>query len=237
MNHEYKIPNHVGIIMDGNGRWATERGLKRSAGHAEGYKTLKKLAVHILNKGVKFLSVYAFSTENFKRDTEEVNYLMNLFVSKFKEEKDFFMKKNIKVVFSGLKEPLREDVWQSMQELSEMTKFNDGGTFNILLNYGGQSEIIEATKKIAREVKENKLNIDEINTTNFYQYLFQDLPPIDLMIRTSGEVRVSNFMLYQIAYAEMYFPKVYFPDFDENEFDIALDIYNKRDRRFGGIKK
>ena len=237
MNQEYKIPNHVGIIMDGNGRWATERGLKRSAGHAEGYKTLKKLAVHILNKGVKFLSVYAFSTENFKRDTEEVNYLMNLFVSKFKEEKDFFMKKNIKVVFSGLKEPLREDVWQSMQELSEMTKFNDGGTFNILLNYGGQSEIIEATKKIAREVKENKLNIDEINTTNFYQYLFQDLPPIDLMIRTSGEVRVSNFMLYQIAYAEMYFPKVYFPDFDENEFDIALDIYNKRDRRFGGIKK
>ena len=237
MNHEYKIPNHVGIIMDGNGRWATERGLKRSAGHAEGYKTLKKLAVHILNKGVKFLSVYAFSTENFKRDTEEVNYLMNLFVSKFKEEKDFFMKKNIEVVFSGLKEPLREDVWQSMQELSEMTKFNDGGTFNILLNYGGQSEIIEATKKIAREVKENKLNIDEINTTNFYQYLFQDLPPIDLMIRTSGEVRVSNFMLYQIAYAEMYFPKVYFPDFDENEFDIALDIYNKRDRRFGGIKK
>lgn len=237
MNHEYKIPNHVGIIMDGNGRWATERGLKRSAGHAEGYKTLKKLAVHILNKGVKFLSVYAFSTENFKRDTEEVNYLMNLFVSKFKEEKDFFMKKNIKVVFSGLKEPLREDVWQSMQELSEMTKFNDGGTFNILLNYGGQSEIIEATKRIAREVKENKLNIDEINTTNFYQYLFQDLPPIDLMIRTSGEVRVSNFMLYQIAYAEMYFPKVYFPDFDENEFDIALDIYNKRDRRFGGIKK
>ena len=237
MNHEYKIPNHVGIIMDGNGRWATERGFKRSAGHAEGYKTLKKLAVHILNKGVKFLSVYAFSTENFKRDTEEVNYLMNLFVSKFKEEKDFFMKKNIKVVFSGLKEPLREDVWQSMQELSEMTKFNDGGTFNILLNYGGQSEIIEAAKKIAREVKENKLNIDEINTTNFYQYLFQDLPPIDLMIRTSGEVRVSNFMLYQIAYAEMYFPKVYFPDFDENEFDIALDIYNKRDRRFGGIKK
>ena len=237
MNQEYKIPNHVGIIMDGNGRWATERGLKRSAGHAEGYKTLKKLAVHILNKGVKFLSVYAFSTENFKRDTEEVNYLMNLFVSKFKEEKDFFMKKNIKVVFSGLKEPLREDVWQSMQELSEMTKFNDGGTFNILLNYGGQSEIIEATKRIAREVKENKLNIDEINTTNFYQYLFQDLPPIDLMIRTSGEVRVSNFMLYQIAYAEMYFPKVYFPDFDENEFDIALDIYNKRDRRFGGIKK
>lgn len=237
MSNEYKIPNHVGIIMDGNGRWATGRGLKRSAGHSAGYKTLKKLAVHILNKGVKYLSVYAFSTENFKRDVEEVNYLMNLFVSKFKEEKDYFMKKNIKVVFSGLKDPLRNDVWESMQEISEMTKNNNGGTFNILLNYGGQGEIVEATKKIVNDVINKNISIEDINTESFSHYLFQDLPPIDFMIRTSGEVRVSNFMLYQIAYAEMYFPKVYFPDFDEKEFDIALDVYNKRDRRFGGIKK
>lgn len=237
MDKEYKIPKHVGIIMDGNGRWATKKGLKRSAGHAAGYKTLKKLAVHILNRGVKYLSVYAFSTENFKRDAEEVNYLMDLFVNKFREDKNFFMKKNIKVIFSGLREPLRNDVWESMQEISEMTKNNDGGIFNILLNYGGQNELVEATKKIVNDVITDKINIEELNTENFYHYLFQDLPPIDLMIRTSGEVRVSNFMLYQIAYAEMYFPKVYFPDFNEKEFDKALDVYNKRDRRFGGIKK
>lgn len=231
------IPKHVAIIMDGNGRWATKRNLSRSIGHLEGSKTLKKIVEYAFSNGIEILSVFAFSTENFKRSKEEVNYLMNLFVSKFKEEKDYFMKKNIKVVFSGLKDPLRNDVWESMQEISEMTKNNNGGTFNILLNYGGQSEIVEATKKIVSDVINKNISIEDINTESFNHYLFQDLPPIDFMIRTSGEVRVSNFMLYQIAYAEMYFPKVYFPDFDEKEFDIALDVYNKRDRRFGGIKK
>jgi len=233
---EYKIPKHIGIIMDGNGRWAKERGLKRSKGHYAGYKNLKKLAVHILKKGIKYLTVYAFSTENFKRDAEEVNYLMNLFVENFKKEGDFFMKKNIKVIFSGIKSPLRSDVWESMKKISDMTKNNTGGTFNILLNYGGQTEIVEACKKFAKDVKKGKKEIKEMNTDLFYKYLHQSLPPIDYMIRTSGEVRISNFMGYQIAYAELYFTNTYFPDFDEKEFDKAIEAYNKRDRRFGGIK-
>jgi len=238
MNEEkLNIPIHVGIIMDGNGRWAKERGLKRSEGHKAGYKNLKKLAVHILNSGVKYLSVYAFSTENFKRDKEEVDYLMDLFVNKFKSDKNYFNRKNIKVVFSGLKEPLRDDVWESMQEITEITKNNTGGTFNILLNYGGQSEIVEACKKFANDVVNNNKQINDLNINSFKEYLHQNLPDIDFMIRTSGEERISNFMLYQISYAEMYFPKTYFPDFNNEEFDKSLLKFNKRDRRYGGIKK
>lgn len=235
MNEEYKIPNHVAIILDGNGRWAKERGLVRSAGHKAGFENLKKLTRHIFERGVKYLSVFAFSTENFKRSEEEVSYLMNLFIRVFKECIKEFNENNIKVVFSGRKEPLSDKVYAAMRELEQSTSNNTGGTINICLNYGGRAEIVDATKKIIKEVESGKIKIEDITEDYYNTMLYRNLPPIDFLIRTSGEVRVSNFMLYQLAYAEMYFPKTYFPDFDEKEFDIALDVYNKRDRRFGGI--
>ena len=231
-----KIPNHVAIILDGNGRWAKERGLSRSQGHKMGFENLKKLADYIFLKGIKVLSVYAFSTENFKRSKPEVDFLMNLFITKFKELKDEMKAQNIKIVFSGKKEaPLPNSVIQVIAEVEEETKDNTGGIFNICVNYGGHSEIVEATKKICTLVNNNQLAIVDITEENFEHYLFQDLPPVDFMIRTSGEMRISNFMLWQISYAELYFPKCYFPDFNEEEFDKALLEYTKRDRRFGSI--
>ena len=222
------IPTHVGIIMDGNGRWATRQGLKRTDGHYAGYKTLKKTALHILDKGVKYLSVFAFSTENFKRSDEEVNYLMNLFVTAFKSDENFFIKNDIKVVFSGRKEPLSDKVYNVMKRIEKNTKNCKRGVFNVCLNYGGQSEIVDATKKIVSLVQEGKLNIDDLNTENYYKYLYNDLPAIDLLIRTSGEVRISNFMLYSISYSELYFTNTCFPDFNEEEFDKALVDYQNR---------
>lgn len=225
-----KIPCHVGIIMDGNGRWAKERGLNRSKGHEAGYKTLKTTAKYILDSGVKVLSVFAFSTENFNRPKEEVDFLMNLFIKGFKKDSAFFNKENIKVVFSGRKEPLKKDVIEAMEYLSESTKNNTKGILNICLNYGGRSEIVDAVNHI---IKDNLKEVDEEVINN---YLYNKLPDIDLIIRTSGEVRISNFMLWQLSYAELYFPKCYFPDFNQEEFDKALLEYTKRDRRFGSVK-
>jgi len=231
-----KIPNHVAIILDGNGRWAKEKGLSRSQGHLAGFENLKQVSEYIFSKGTKVLSVYAFSTENFKRSKVEVEFLMNLFASKFKEHASQLKEKNIKMVFSGKKEaPLPENVIKTMNEVEETTKDNTGGIFNICVNYGGRSEIVEATKKISKLIKENKLNTEDITEENFSHYMFQDLPDVDLMIRTSGEVRISNFLLWQISYAELYFPKCYFPDFNEEEYNKALLEYTKRDRRFGSI--
>ena len=230
---DIKIPMHMAIILDGNGRWAKEKGLPRSAGHAAGFENLKKIVPYIYKKGISVLSVFAFSTENFKRSEKEVSFLMNLFVDKFKKEKDFYIKENIKVVFSGrIESPLPKSVQKVLLELQELTSKNTGGILNVCLNYGGHAEIIDAVKKIS----ESNFPIEKLDEVNFSKFLYQDLPPIDYLIRTSGESRVSNFMLWQLAYAEFYFPKTYFPDFDENEVDIALEEYTKRDRRFGGIK-
>ena len=219
------IPNHVAIIMDGNGRWATRQGKKRTEGHYAGYKTLKKTALHILSKGVKILSVFAFSTENFKRSQEEVGYLMNLFVSAFKSDMHFFLDNNIRVVFSGRKEPLSDEVYGVMKTLEKETLNCTGGIFNVCLNYGGQFEIVDAAKKFATMYRDGEVNLDDVTPENFYSYLYNDLPPVDLMIRTSGELRISNFMLYSIAYAELYFTDKCFPDFTEEEFDKALESY------------
>jgi undecaprenyl diphosphate synthase len=233
---KFKIPNHVAIILDGNGRWAEERGLSRSDGHSHGFENLKDLSEYIYEKGIKVLSVYAFSTENFKRSKEEVDFLMDLFVSKFEEYKKQMNKKEIKIVFSGeRKSPLPKKVIKVIENIEEDTKNNMGGILNICINYGGHSEIVSATKKICALVKEGKMNEEEITEENFYKFLFNDLPPVDLLIRTSGEVRLSNFMLYQLSYAEMYFPETYFPAFNNEEFDKAIIEYTRRDRRFGGI--
>lgn len=232
----YKIPNHVAFILDGNGRYAQERGLPRSEGHRLGYENLISLSKYIFSKGIKELSVFAFSTENFKRSKEEVDYLMNLFATKFKTQINQFNKSNIKVVFSGIKaSPLPQKVITAIETIEEKTKDNDGGIFNICINYGSHQEIVEATKKITQDVIDTKLKLEEIDENVFSHYLYQDLSPVDLLIRTSGELRISNFMLWQISYAELYFPKTYFPAFTNEDFDLALKEYTARDRRFGGI--
>lgn len=231
-----KIPYHVGIILDGNGRWATERGLKRSEGHKAGFETLKILSKHVFTRGVKVLSVFAFSTENFNRTKDEVDYLMNLFLKGFKSSIKEFNKNNIKVVFSGRKEPLSDKVYKSMKSLEKETLNNTGGILNICLNYGGQTEIVDTTKKLINDVLDGKLKTEDITPEIFMKNLYNDLPPMDFLIRTSGEIRVSNFMLFSLAYAEMYFPLTYFPDFKEDEFEKALEEYTKRDRRFGKNK-
>ncbi len=231
-----KIPNHVAIILDGNGRWAQERGLTRSEGHQEGFNNLMKLTEHVFKTGVKVLSVYAFSTENFKRSKEEVDFLMNLFVDKFEEYAQKLKEINIKLVFSGGRgNPVRQDILDVIDKSEEMTKDCDGGIMNICFNYGSHLEMVEAFKEMHNDAINGKLDFNTINEDTIYHYLFQDLPPIDFLIRTSGELRLSNFMLYQASYAELYFPKTYFPAFDAAEFDKALIEYTKRDRRFGGI--
>lgn len=231
------VPNHVAIIMDGNGRWAQNRGLKRTKGHQKGAEVLKKISEYVYDKKIKVLSVFAFSTENWKRDKEEIDYLMKLFIKVFKGNFNVIKEKGVKVVFSGLKNKLSKKVIDTMDKMQEETKNNKNGIFNICLNYGGQDEIIEATKKISALVKDNKIDIKDINKELFSKNLFNDLPAIDLLIRTSGEYRISNFMLWQMAYAELYFTDTLWPDFNEEEFDKALDAFNKRERRFGGVKK
>lgn len=227
--HNLKIPNHVAIILDGNGRWAKARGKKRTEGHKEGHKNLKNISKYILNKGTKVLSVFAFSTENFKRPQEEVNFLMDLFVQSFNVDAGYFKKENIKVVFSGKRNNLRQDVLDAMDKITETTKDNTKGILNICLNYGGRAEIVDAINEIISK------GDTDITEESFAKYLYNDLPDIDLMIRTSGELRISNFMLWQLSYAELYFPKCFFPDFNEEEYDKAILEYTRRDRRFGNL--
>ena len=221
------VPNHIGIIMDGNRRWAKEKKKKTIERHLAGANRIISLAKYIFDKGVKYLSIYAFSTENFNRSAEEVSYLMGLIIKFFNERVNELHDYNIKIVVSGLRDNLSKEVLKCIDNVVDLTKDNTGGVLNVCLNYGGRREIVDAVNKI----KEANVNITE---ETFGKYLYNDLPDLDYVIRTSGEERISNFMLWQISYAEFYFPKVYFPDFDEKEFDKALEIYNNRNRRFGG---
>ena len=230
------LPKHIGIIIDGNGRWAVAHGKKRSYGHLMGSKRLREIGLYAFSKGLNILSIFAFSTENFKRAKEEVTYLMDLFAKNFKKELNSFKEKGVKVIFSGRRENLSLKLLKTMDTLVKDTENNKNGILNICLNYGGQSEIIDGIKKINKDFIENTINIDDLNEQTFKKYLYNELPEIDFLIRTSGENRISNFMLWQLAYAEMYFPKIHWPDFNTNEFDKAILEYNKRKRRFGGIK-
>lgn len=234
MEKDLIIPTHIGMIVDGNGRWAQQRGLSRSVGHREGFTRLKNICIYAQEIGVKYLSLYVFSTENFKRVKPEVDFLMNLFVSMFHTEFQEVMDRGAKIVFSGRREPLPKKVLKAMDEMAEKSKNNTGTVLNFCINYGGQTEILDMTKKIAQEVLEGKLTIDDITLDTLHDHLYQDLPPLDFVIQTSGELRLSNFMLYQASYAEFYFPKIYFPDFTEHDFDAAIVEFNKRNRRFGG---
>lgn len=228
---------HLAIIMDGNGRWAKNRGLKRSLGHKEGAKTLENIAVYANEIGIKYLSVYAFSTDNFKRSEEEVEYLMDLFVDMFTKKFKKLVENNIRVVVSGSRENLRQDVVDAIREITLKTKNNTGATLNVCLNYGAQEEIIRAAERYHDDIINGKVKIGDITRDDFYHYLDNDLPPVDLLIRTGGEKRLSNFMLYQLTYAEMYFIDTYFPDFDKEKLNEIIDNFFGRDRRFGGINE
>lgn len=233
---DLNIPNHVAIILDGNRRWAKENNMSNFEGHKKGAENIRKMATYILDKGVKYLSVFAFSTENFKRSSEEVKYLMNLFLNEFTKEYKKLHKENIKIIFSGRKEGLMKEIVDAIIKVEDLTKDNTGGILNICLNYGGRAEIVDTTKKIMEDYKNGILKLEDVTEDLFSNYLYQCLPPIDLLIRTSGEQRVSNFMLWQLAYAEFYFPQVGWPGFDEKEFDEALRVFNGRTRKFGGDK-
>jgi len=235
MEKQLKIPNHVAIIVDGNGRWATEKGLSRSKGHEAGFINLQKLTAYMYSKGVKYISAYLFSTENFKRSEKEVMFLMNLLTGKLKEILEFCHHEKIHAFFSGRKDKLSNKVIDAMNKIEEETSEYKDRYFNICFNYGGHAEIVDATKKIVKDVEMGNLDINVLDENIYSKYLYHDLPPVDLMIRTSGEKRISNFLLWQCSYAEFYFVETYFPDFKDKEFDLALEEYAKRDRRFGGI--
>lgn len=233
MDKDLVMPKHVAIILDGNRRWARQRNLPTLKGHQKGGDNVIKLVPYIINKGVKVISVYAFSEQNFNRSEEEVNYLMNIFVNTFRKQCKKFEKENIKVVFSGRINRLRADVVKCIAEIEELTKNNTKGIFNICLSYSGQQEIVDMTKKLCKMYKDGDISLDDIDTQFVQKNLYNDLPPIDLLIRTSGEKRLSNFMLYQLSYAELTFPEINFPDFTCEEFDKVIEEYNNRNRRFG----
>ena len=228
---------HVAIIVDGNGRWAKERGKVRSEGHKKGSEVLEELILHInKNTDIEVASFYVFSTENFKRDEKEVNYLMNLFILMFNRVKEKYMNENIKIIFSGERDGLSQKVLKSMDTLVKDTKNNTGLIVNFCLNYGGRREIVSATKKIVNKVINKEISIDDIDEDLFSKNLYNKLPDVDFMIRTSGEQRLSNFLLWELSYAELYFENTYFPDFTIDKFDEIIKKYYERDRRFGSVK-
>lgn len=237
LENELNIPNHIAIIMDGNGRWAKERGMKRTDGHLEGSKNFKRIVEHAQRLGIKVVTVYAFSTENWSRPREEVDYLMNLIKEFFTKHIKELYEKNIKITFMGRRDRLSSDVLKIINEIKEKTKNNDGIILNIGLDYGGQDEILEMVKKIATKVQNKEITIENIDKNIIEENLMTSgLPPVDFMIRTSGELRLSNFLLWQLAYAELYFVDTYWPDFDGKALEQAIVEYNRRNRRFGGIK-
>ena len=233
---ETSIPKHIAIIMDGNGRWAKEKGKLRVEGHKKCSENIEKIIDYSIKLGVKYLTVYAFSTENWKRPASEVNFIMKLLDRYLTNEIETFQKNNVCVRFMGSRDGLPKNVQEKMDNAVQKTKDNTGIILNLAINYGGQAEILEAVKKVASEVKDGLLSIDEINIKCFENYLYtKDLPPLDLLIRTGGDFRVSNFMLWQIAYAEIWNTEIYWPDFSSEFFLQAVKDFQKRDRRFGGL--
>lgn len=235
---ELKIPEHIAIILDGNGRWAKRRGMPRTFGHQVGVENIKKITLAASELGIKALSVYAFSTENWKRPKDEVDFLMKLpaeFRKKFSED---FKKFDVKVMFSGRKTHLSKENLEILEDITQNTKDRKGIILNICFDYGSQTEITEAVKQIAQDVVSGIKKPEDIEPNDIEKYLYtKDLPKLDLWIRPSGEVRLSNFLLWQSAYAELYFCKVYWPAFNKKELQKAILSFNGRDRRFGGLKK
>ena len=233
-----KVPNHVAIILDGNGRWAKSKGMPRTYGHIKGCENLEKICSMAKELGVKYLTVYAFSTENWKRSREEVDGLMKLFRNYMKKCLKISAENKMCVRVIGDPRAFDEDLQQKIRELEEFSSQFDELHFQIALNYGSRDEIRRAVQDIARDVKKGVLNPEEITEETISDYLdTKGLPDPDLLIRTSGEERLSNYLLWQLAYTEFYFTDVPWPDFDKAEFVRAIEKYNGRDRRFGGVKE
>ena len=233
-----KIPTHVAIIMDGNGRWAKKRNMPRVKGHYEGMQTVKKITKYASKLGIQYLTLYAFSTENWARPKEEVSYLMDLPEKMFTSFMPELMENNVEVEVIGVVEKLPENTRKAVEDAIEQTKNNTGLKLIFALNYGSKDEIVTAVKRIAQGAANNEYKVEEIDEQLISDNLFtKDTPDPDLLIRTSGEQRISNFLLWQIAYSEFIFTKVAWPDFVEEEFYKALLEYQSRDRRFGGLNE
>lgn len=231
-----KVPKHVAIILDGNGRWAKKRLLPRNAGHVQGSKVVEKICEDAHDLGIKYLTVYAFSTENWKRPKDEVDALMKLLDKYLKNCIERSSKNNMRVRVLGDISALDEKLQQKIVELEEKSKNNTGLNFQVALNYGSRDEMLRAIKSIAKDCADGKMNPEDINEQSVYDRLdTADIPDPDLLIRTSGEQRLSNFLLWQLAYSEFYFTDVLWPDFNKNELIKAIEHYGNRDRRFGGV--
>jgi len=231
---ELKIPTHIAIIMDGNARWAKAKNLPLKIGHKTGAENLRKTAENCIELGVKFLTVYAFSSENWNRPAEEVSYLMDLLDDYLSKEAKPLMEKNIKIVISGNLEKIRASTKEKIHAIETLTKNNSALTLNVAFSYGARQEIIDAAKRLALATAEGKISVDEIDEKLFAKNLYHsEIPDPDLLIRTAGDLRVSNFLLWQIAYTEFYFSKNYWQDFDKNELRAAIESFNKRERKYG----
>ena len=231
---EENLPKHIAIIMDGNRRWAKSKNMPVSFGHKEGAKTLEKIVRYENKIGIKYITVYAFSTENWKRTTEEVIALMNLFQSYLDDYSKRADSENIKVKIIGNRQGLSEKMQKSIEKCMERTKDNTGITFNIALNYGGRDEITNAVKHIAEKIQNKEINIEDITEQMISDNLYTaEQPDPDLLIRTSGELRLSNFLPWQLAYTEFLFVDKNWPDFNEKDLDDAIEVYKSRNRKFG----
>ncbi len=231
-----RIPEHIGIIMDGNGRWAKNMGLPRKAGHRQGAKTIETITDYCAELGVKAITAYAFSTENWSRPQEEVDALMDLLYEYLVQVEEKFKNDKTKFLISGDISKLSPKLQDAINHAIDVTKDGDRIVFNIALNYGGRDEIVRATKAICKDVTEGNLNADSIDEEKFSSYLdTKGLPEVDLIIRPSGEQRLSNFLLWQAAYAEFWYSDICWPDFSEKDMEAAIIDYQKRNRRYGGV--
>ncbi len=232
---EFKIPNHVAIIMDGNGRWALQKGRPRIFGHSKGVESFDKIVRYGKKIGIKFMTFYAFSTENWQRPAKEVNFLMELFRNKLK--KSILDENNgIKINIIGEKQNLPDEIVKLSESLQEKTKFNDKMVLNLAISYGSRQEILNASRKIADKCVKKEINIEDIDKNVFNSCLYTlGQPDVDLLIRTGGGQRISNFLLWQISYAELFFTKTYWPDFSESNLDEAIKEFNNRSRKFGKL--
>ena len=238
MNENLKIPNHVAIILDGNGRWAKAKGLPRNYGHVQGAKTVEEICEVAYKMGIQYLTVYAFSTENWNRPQDEVDALMKLLRNYMKNCLKTAEKNRMCVRVLGDKTRLDEDIRARIEELEEATKNNDGLHFQIAINYGGRDELVRATKKLAESIARGELALGDINEASVNSFLdTAGIPDPDLLIRTCNEQRISNFLLWQLAYTEFYFTPVPWPDFTKEELVKAVEAYTRRDRRYGGLKE
>jgi undecaprenyl diphosphate synthase len=230
------VPAHVAIIMDGNGRWAKQRGLPRVAGHHSGMKNVKKITMAANDIGVKVLTMYAFSTENWKRPKEEVEFLMKLPQEFFPMEIAELIENNVRIRMTGWKEGLPDYTLSAIEDAIDRTKNNTGLILNFALNYGGRKEMLAGVQDLVQDVQAGRLHIQDLSEEVFSKYMLTaDLPDPDLLIRTSGELRLSNFLLWQIAYSELWFTDAYWPEFSEELFYQAIAEYQRRARRYGGI--